>query len=566
MLPTIRISRDTSVVASLTLLTILVLASTAHADWPVASKAVCTATADQTLVTSAPDDAGGTFMVWQDMRNGNQDVYAQHVNSAGILSWPAAGVTICNATGDQRKAVVLADGAGGAFFSWMDSRSGTFDVYVQRVNSAGTPLWTANGVVIASGVGNQDDPDIVADGAGGVIIAWEDSRSGLDDIYVQRVNGAGAPQWTANGVALCVMPDAQGNPTGVPDGAGGAIFAWQDARAGSGIDDIYARRINAAGAPQWTANGVAVSVAAEKQNDPVAISDGAGGAYIAWEDARSGSDDDIYVQKVNGSGVAQWTANGVGVCTAVDEQIIPRLAASTAGGVIVTWQDLRNASHEDIYAQRVNVTPQWTANGVAVCNAAGVQANPLVIPDGAGGAIVTWDDARSGNADIYAQRVKSDGNRLWAANGVAVAIAAGAQTFPQIVPSYGGGAILAWQDARSGTFDIYAQRISGTGGTVDVPWAMRTSGISLAPARPNPMKGQTTFRFEIPSRMHVTLAIYDAQGRRVRELARDVMEAGTKTLQWDGSDDRGRAVASGLYFGRLETPTSRRTVSVVALQ
>ena len=61
----------------------------------------------------------------------------------------------------------------------------------------------------------------------------------------------------------------------------------------------------------------------------------------------------------------------------------------------------------DIYAQRVNAagSPQWTADGVALCTAANDQRDPTIVSDGAGGAIVTWDDRRNGGYDIYAQHV-----------------------------------------------------------------------------------------------------------------------------------------------------------------
>jgi len=62
-------------------------------------------------------------------------------------------------------------------------------------------------------------------------------------------------------------------------------------------------------------------------------------------------------------------------------------------------------SHWDLYAQRIDAdgVPRWTANGVAVTTAAGNQELAKVVSDGAGGAIVSWRDARSGvDLDIYA--------------------------------------------------------------------------------------------------------------------------------------------------------------------
>jgi len=55
---------------------------------------------------------------------------------------------------------------------------------------------------------------------------------------------------------------------------------------------------------------------------------------------------------------------------------------------------------------------QWPFNGGIVCDAANTQGSPIVVSDGNGGCIVTWQDVRSGNSDIYAQGLDSGGNPL----------------------------------------------------------------------------------------------------------------------------------------------------------
>ena len=141
-------------------------------------------------------------------------------------------------------------------------------------------LWaSADNVVISAAVGNQNGALLVADGSGGAIIVWQDFRSfpGLDisaDIFAQRVNSSGVPLWTANGVAISTAPGDQTRTRLVADGSGGAIIVWQDNRnnAATGID-IFAQRVNGAGVPQWTANGVAISTATGTQANPQLVAD-----------------------------------------------------------------------------------------------------------------------------------------------------------------------------------------------------------------------------------------------------------------------------------------------------
>ena len=88
--------------------------------------------------------------------------------------------------------------------------------------------WQVDGNPISVATGDQSSPQLISDGAGGAIVTWKDSRSGNYDIYAQRVNASGAVQWAANGVALCTATGDQYSPRIVSDGAGGAIVTWED--------------------------------------------------------------------------------------------------------------------------------------------------------------------------------------------------------------------------------------------------------------------------------------------------------------------------------------------------
>jgi hypothetical protein len=420
------------------------------------------------------DGNGGAIMVWQSTRVGTGfDIMAQRVNSAGVPQWAADGVVLCAAAGDQTVPQLVSDGSGGAIVAWEDRRSGTYDVYAQRVNGLGQPQWALNGVAIAAGLSttaaglDQVNVQLVASGSGGAILAWGDYRSGTSwDIYAQRVNGLGQPQWTASGVAIAAVTGLQLLPQLASDGADGAILVWEDSRTGTA--DIYAQRVSGAGAPLWTANGVVISNAVEIQSRPQLVADGAGGAIIVWYDFRSVAvtSSDVYAQRVSSAGIPQWTANGVAIATAIYGQELPRLVGDGSGGAIIVFEDTV-AAVRDISAQRINGAGAllWTAKGVAISKAADYQASPQLIADGSGGAIITWQDNRSGtNTDIYAQRVNGAGTTQWIVDGVAVCTAAGNQFQPQLVADGSGGAIVVWTDFRSGgAADIYAQGLTADG-------------------------------------------------------------------------------------------------------
>jgi hypothetical protein len=78
------------------------------------------------------------------------------------------------------------------------------------------------------------------------------------------------------------------------------------------------------------------------------------------------------------------------------------------------------------------------------------------------------------------------------------------------------------------------------------------SVFALLAAAPNPTTGNTTIGFALPRACNVRLDLFDITGRCVRTLADWAMPAGTNQVVWDGRDAKGRPVASGVYFYRLE--------------
>jgi hypothetical protein len=83
---------------------------------------------------------------------------------------------------------------------------------------------------------------------------------------------------------------------------------------------------------------------------------------------------------------------------------------------------------------------------------------------------------------------------------------------------------------------------------------------------PNPFNATTTIRFDLPVRSHGKLAVYNVKGELIRVLLDGEIEAGSREVRWDGRDTAGRAVASGIYFYRLDTPTFRESRKMILIR
>ncbi len=425
---------------------------------PVENQAISLDYNSKNSISVVPDAAGGFFTVWEDHRGADADIYVTHTSALGLDLMPET--PICNAAGAQEQPRAVSDGAGGVFVTWDDQRGIDRDIYAQHINSQGIAQWTTNGVVVVATPVIQEKPTIVPDLSGGAIVVWQDHRAGNSDIYAQGLDANGATQWTADGVVLCQALGEQVAPVAVSDGLGGAIMVWQDSRSGG--EDIYAQRV-INGIQGFLADGAAVCSAIGDQSQPVIASDGKDGAVIAWSDQRAGGYD-VYASRVNHSGWFPWTPDGVAITTAFNTQFYPSITGDDNGGAYVAWTDYRSGDF-DAYVQRVlpGGGIPWTADGVNLGFAPGTQAPSGVVADGAGGVIVPWQDNRFGGYDVRAQRLNSAGYFLWDYYGLEISTAIGDQTAPIAISDGANGGLFVWLDRRIGANQLYGQRVDRYG-------------------------------------------------------------------------------------------------------
>ena len=197
------------------------------------------------------------------------------------------------------------------------------------------------------------------------------------------------------------------------------------------------------------------------------------------------------------------------------------MAANGHGGALITWEDGRNAL-TDVFAQEVEAkaTLRSEPNGAAVCVAAGYQAKPTIVSDGAGGALVVWEDFRTAPphgdpeafVDIYAQHLLNGGqpDPSWPINGRPVSTAPEGQGPLSAISDDRGGIIVVWRDNRELKGDVYAQRVTRHGELGQPGEALKLAAqdaidrihppanLDLAPPSPNPARSSVTFEYALP--------------------------------------------------------------------
>jgi hypothetical protein len=353
----------------------------------------------------------------------------------------------------------------------------------------------------------------------------------------------------------------------VPSGTGGIAVLMEPFVGGSTGVDLLAVRVDGSGNAAWTPVHRIISAAVNDQHDQVAVSAGADGVVVAWDDARSAATTpDIYAQRLLATGAiaSGWVASGKAICTLTGGQALPSIASDDAGGAWIAWQDDRNTvtAGVDVYFTHIlangTFATGFPANGRALCSAAGDQLGVQLVRDGTGGVFAVWLDSRDGEQDLFAQHLNSTGNPTagWAATGNAVCTDGTAQIGPSLGLVSTGRAIVAWNDARTGTDIVYAAAIDAVKGVLDVP-RPATTRLALA-AGVNPARGGVELRINAESAGDVRVTLYDVAGRvqAERALAGPMRAA---SVRFDG-------LRPGVYLARASQGGTSASTRIAVLE
>lgn len=545
-----------------------------RADWPGVNEnlAVCDDPSDQYIPQIASDGSDGCIIIWYDTRNGmeNINVYGQRVSADGNELWTQGGMQLTDTPSYTWVSYLFlcSDDADGAFFAWQDPREGNHNIYVQHIDSAGTPYWTANGIQVSST--SQDDfiNGIVTDGRGGCIVAWNE-YSTHEQITAQRLNASGDKLWGTFGVEVSLGTDHAMNSTIVSDGCGGIVACWLDGRYfpnWNDFKDIYAQRIDSLGQLCWGDTGIAVVGlgSVPYYSFPMMVSNDADRYYIGWQDWRNASHD-IYAQGLSQEGAVSWADNGVVICDKPLDQVSPQLVTFSAQQIFCAWRD----NYDYVYAQMLNDegNEMWQYGGVLVASGAGEVQLDDAVRLSSGLVAVTYTEQLPGVSDEYikVQVLDTLGTCLWDTSHAYVSSVASGKSRVRMTADTTDGIIAVWQDYRNSAYsaDVYAQRVDPVVAISENEYEAAAS--VFVDVLPNPCSHLLKIRCSIQQDDKVHAAMYDITGCLVRELDTPMPGSGVYELTWDLKSDAGDPVPNGIYFVRVWNEHHQETMRKVTV-
>jgi len=441
------------------------------------------------------------------------------------------------------------------------------------------------------------------------------------DIFVAKLNVTGSALSYAT--FLGEDGDEQGNGIAV-DGSGNAyVTGYTSAEAFpatsgafdvtyNGGHDVFVAKLNATGSSLDYATFLGGS--GDEWADGIAV-DGSGCVYVTGStdsvgfpttagafDGTHNGQNDAFVAKLNktGSSLVYSTLMGgdgrdAGFGIAVDGSGNAFVTGSTVSVGFPTTAGAFDGTHngqDDAFVAKLNATGSALVYSTFLGGSAG-DVGSGIAADGSGHAYLTgytqstdfpslagaFDPTFNGSYDAYVVKLDPMGSALSYASflggggydsgsGIvfdgSASVYVSGDTWSADFPTTAG----AFDPTSNGQMNAFVTKLS----LIATPVLSETAMVKLPKAfdleqiYPNPFNACTQIRYQISADGYVSLKVYNTLGQDVRILVDAAQKVGVHAVTWDGHDDGGREVASGLYFCRLQVGNFRKTIKMVLIR
>ena len=359
---------------------------------------------DSSQPVTVCDGSGNTWVVWQAGPVGSRDIYVSKLPD-GAANFESA-VKVTNNASDQCNPAIALDSNDKPYVVWQDKRNGNWDVYLSTYD--GTNWFTE--IMVnepedpqTNPASNQENPAIVIDNQSpnqAYIVVWQDDDDGSQDIYIANSSDGFANPTASQLITPNTSTSDQIEPAVAIDSANTIYVVWTDNQ--NGPSDIY----GAASNNSWT--NVAVVSNSYNQTSPVIAAESSGAIlHLLWVDDTPG-DTDIYYATSNGLSDCPLTGSSI-----IDEpgtnQLEPAIYVTGSTGidlkVYACWQDWRNVNttnpdDTDLYFAELS-SSLGTNIFVGDGGTNSYQGEPAIGVCKLGFPYLVWTDGRNANTNIY---------------------------------------------------------------------------------------------------------------------------------------------------------------------
>ena len=491
-----------------------------------------------------------------------QSVFAQDFTPNVIVNDTTAGD---QNTDGARLIAALGDSV---YVIWADEVSGKF--YFSKSTNGGATFLPAVNVSSIPDTVLQLFPSMAVDNLGVIYIAWSVLSSDMSVSY-----GIWFTKSTDGGTSF--EPAVQVDSLGVfPDIAvyGNNVYVmFADASNYPSANYFFSRSINGGNdfEPSYQINDVNCATPIQEFENLVSLCvDRDGNIYAVWNDGRRPEgNNDIYFAKSTNEGVSfgvNVSVNDITISAVDSVKFSPFIAVGGTDTVYVVWTDMREGSDND----RARVYFSISTNGGESFGPDVMVSEPTLssraeIVASSGLVVISWQGMSSTQGGIWAV-TSSDGGVSFSSPVAVTDEFDYCASYPSMFLDENQNVYVVWADERGGDKDIYFSRATTTTGIEENNVSEVADDYLLYQNYPNPFNQRTIITYCIPKTTTIKLAVYDLLGKQLVSLVAGKQLAGSYKVVWDGKDEYGCMVGSGVYFYRIEAGNFVKTYKMILLK
>ena len=483
-------------------------------------------------------EGSATFGTTTLISSGSDDIFFAKMDINGNWLWAkqAGGISYDYGRGiavdDNGNSYITGEFEESATFGTTTlTSSGSYDIFVAKLDSSGNWLWAKQ----AWGIGEDVGFSIAVDAKG---------NSYITGVFMESAN-FGTTTLTSSGDYDIFVAKLDINSN------------WLWAKQAGGTDDDYG-------------NGIAV----DANGNSYVTGYFSESATFGTTTLTSSGDIDIFVAKLDSSGNWLWAnqaggtncdyGHGIAVDDNGNSYIIGNFLESANFGITT----LTSSGYYDIFVAKLDINGNWLwakqaggtsydfGNSIAVDTNRNVYVTGFFYSSSCSFGTITLINSSSEYIDIFVAKLDINGNWLWAKQaggtsddcGYGITVDVNGNSY--ITGIFRGSATFGTTTlTSSGDFDIFVAKL-GEVNSIDLPDIISFSGIRSI--YPNPFNPLTTIDYEISMPADVKIEVYNNRGQLVRNFILGYKEQGSYKLTWEGEDNNGCLCSTGIYYIRMQ--------------
>ena len=424
--------------------------------------------------------------------------WIQQVDAQGYIQWAASGLQVSDHPSmtwiTDYDLAVCPDTS--VLIAFQDTRNGPNDVFIYKISRNGEFLWGNDGIELSDEPNFEANPVMAVHADNSVTVAWPryvDAGAGF--VVLQRLDANGNKQWTDK-----VLGEAgydYDSPRVIPVENGNTILIWYKEWGPYWAPNrnILAQKYAPDGTALWASPASLFTGAIPVYVEPVVAVDGSGGAYVTWMYEKTANKLSTFIQHVDGNGSVTMPSGGVEVSGNSNLHLEPAMGCDiTTGSAYVFWRESNtNQTQFGLYGQKIESdgTLGWGSSGKMIVGLSSQNAILINVNGLPGGVVASYlyeDPGSMTELKVKAVRLDETGNLVWGSI-LDVSTCPSGKGYLNASDYQNGQFIFTWNDDRLGHAEIFGQNLSETGIPGPMTWPMEVFPDTLWFLTPESFEG-----------------------------------------------------------------------------